>query len=237
MDATMPLYALPERAGPRLTVEPRLASWDSAAHPSQVRLEEFLGEAVKACGPGIARLPDPLALRLDIGLPETTPLLDQHDLDNYLFPLVTRLTRTSGRGFVSVWGVKRHGSGSHLTVAPALPAPDGAWPHTFDVRTTASSGTTAFKEQIHHALAEAHVLPDGPLDLHIGFVVGPGRQWPNLWKPAIDAFGRLLGSTSPGRPWHPRDGRIVRLGLSTRTDESLRNDVLMRVGCAAYEHF
>lgn len=29
---------------------------------------------------------DPLALRLDVAIPQHGPLLDQRDLDNYLFP-------------------------------------------------------------------------------------------------------------------------------------------------------
>ncbi|MFI0366489.1 hypothetical protein ACH35V_01335 [Actinomadura sp. 1N219] len=229
MDVTTPMYSFPEKGQKELGVRPQLASWDAAGSSSQVRLEEFLSEAVKVCDPQFGRLAGLAALRLDVGLPETTPLLDQHDLDNYLFPLVTRLSR-SGRTFVSVWGTKRHSSASHLAVVAAVPAsPDTAWPHVFDVRTTASAGTAAFKEQIDEQLARALPLPDGPLRLHIGFVVGPRRQWPNLWKPTIDALGKVLGRTAPDRPWHPRDGRIVQLGLSTRTDPSLGNNVVLRI--------
>jgi hypothetical protein len=46
---------------------------------------------------------DPLALRLDIALPDTVPLLGLHDLDNFLFPLVSKLTGSTGRQFASVW--------------------------------------------------------------------------------------------------------------------------------------
>ena len=117
---------------------------------------------------------------------------------------------------------------ARTAAAAAAPAEPGAWSQVFDVRTTASAGTSAFKEQIDQQLTEARVLPDGPLRLHIGFVVGPRRNWPNLWKPTIDALGKLLGLTAPDRPWHPRDGRIVQLGLSSRTDPALGDHVALR---------
>ncbi|MGV9386195.1 hypothetical protein ACWDRB_61055 [Nonomuraea sp. NPDC003707] len=229
MRAKLPVYGMPE-PGPRLEIRPRLASWDAARHPSQVRLEEFLAEASRVCAPQLSQLPDPLALRLDVGLPVATPLLEQHDLDNYLFPLVTSLSKVSGRRFVSVWGTKRHAPDSHLGVTEAVPAGADLWPgQVFDVRTTAAGDTTAFKEQIDQQLTEAVTLPEGPLRLHIGFLVGPRRQWPNLWKPTIDALDRILGRTTPNRSWHPRDGRIVELGLSTRTDPDLGNHVALRI--------
>ena len=50
------------------------------------------------------------------------------------------------------------------------------------------------------------------MTLEVGYLVGPGRYWPNLCKPTIDALDQILGRTVPDRPWHPLDGRIVRLG-------------------------
>jgi hypothetical protein len=61
--------------------------------------------------------------------------------------------------------------------------------------------------------------------LQLAFVVGPKRNWPNLWKPTFDALDPLLGRTGPDRDWHPRDGRIVDLGLHVDVDPSLGNDV------------
>lgn len=201
------MYAIPQ-PGKQLGLQPRLADWDAAGHPSQIRLEKFLSGAEKVCRPQLDQLADPLALRLDVGLAGTTPLLDQHDLDNYLFPLSTRLTRATGRAFVSVWGIKRHSPNSRLGVTAAIHVQADSRYQVFVVRTTASSGTTAFKQQIDQQVTGTHVFPDGPLQLHIGFVVGPRRHWPNLWKPTIDAPSKILGRTAPNRPWHPLDGRI-----------------------------
>jgi len=61
----------------------------------------------------------------------------------------------------------------------------------------------------------------------IAFTVGAGRAWPNLWKPAIDATGQILGLPGPRR-CHPRDGRIVELGLSVEVDPSLGWDIRLR---------
>ena len=40
---------------------------------------------------------------MDIGLPDTVPLLALNDLDNYLFPLVPKLIAATGRQLASVW--------------------------------------------------------------------------------------------------------------------------------------
>ena len=60
----------------------------------------------------------------------------------------------------------------------------------------------------------------------MAFRVGPGRAWHNLWKPAIDALGVVLGVPGPRR-WHPRDGRITELGLTVEVIEALGWDVLI----------
>ncbi|MFI6735084.1 hypothetical protein ACIBI9_19335 [Nonomuraea sp. NPDC050451] len=72
------MYGMPD-SGPRLEIRPRFASWDAAERPSQVRLEKFLSEACQVCAPQLDQLPDLLALRLDVGLPGGTPLLEHHD--------------------------------------------------------------------------------------------------------------------------------------------------------------
>ena len=74
----------PSRALFRLG-EPRLASWDARDHPDQRRLASALADATSVLGPSLATASGPLALRLDVGLPSTVPLLDAHDLDNYLY--------------------------------------------------------------------------------------------------------------------------------------------------------
>ena len=66
--------------------KPRLASWMAAGHRDQVRLGAFLAEAEELTQPQCDELAGPLALSLDVGLPADTPLLEQHDLDNYVFP-------------------------------------------------------------------------------------------------------------------------------------------------------
>jgi hypothetical protein len=65
-------------------------------------------------------------------------------------------------------------------------------------------------------------------------MVGPGRNWLNLWKPTIDALGPLLGSAQPGKLWNPRDGRIVELGLHCVVDADLRHDVVMEIVAAPF---
>jgi hypothetical protein len=64
--------------------------------------------------------------------------------------------------------------------------------------------------------------------MQLSFTVGSSRNWLNLWKPAIDALDPILGST-PSRSWHPRDGRIIELGLHCRVDHAFSNEVLITI--------
>jgi hypothetical protein len=67
------------------------------------------------------------------------------------------------------------------------------------------------------------------VSLQVAFTVGARRNWLNLWKPTIDAMEQILGRSQPERPWHPRDGRIVELGMHHAVDPVLGNDVRLGV--------
>ena len=75
-----------------------------AGHLDQLRLAAALADAEELLTPVMAKLVEPLALRLDVGLPSSVPLLGQHDPDNYLHPLARHLMKWMGKRFVSVWG-------------------------------------------------------------------------------------------------------------------------------------
>jgi hypothetical protein len=200
-----------------------------ADDPSQKLLEAFLVHAIGLIEPSLTALSDPLALRLDVAIPPDLPLLDHRDLDNYAFPLASRLTKEIKRPIDSVWVTKGHTIVSAIGVATAVQSSDGlAPPGWISVQTTASSATTAYKQQVHDAVQGAGELPDGPVSLQLSFAVGPRRNWVNLWKPTIDALGPLLGTDS-NRPWNPRDGRIVELGLHRSVVATLQNDVLIAI--------
>lgn len=218
-------FARPGNDALPLRVEPRLASWNKADDPDQVRLRAYLDdtEALLAT----SRVNGQWALRLDVGLPTARDLLTAADLDNYAYPLAHRLRDS---GLVSVWCTKQHSDRSFARIEAAHEVPP---PETDIVvaRTTASASTTAYKEQIYAAVAGAAELPPGPVRLELSFVVGQRRNWLNLWKPTIDSLDPILGRTNPDRAWHPRDGRITELGLHVALDPSFGNDV--SVGIAA----
>jgi len=88
----------------------------------------------------------------------------------------------------------------------------------FEVATSAASETSTYKKQIRDQLARALTLADGPVALELAFEVGPDRDWLTMWRPTIDSLDPLLGSTVPGQPWHPQQGRIVELGLHCRVE-------------------
>ncbi|MDT5370739.1 MAG: hypothetical protein QOC62_5170 [Mycobacterium sp.] len=74
-------YARPENEAQQLRVAPRLASWNKAGHPDQVRLRAYLDDTEGLLA--ASRTNGPWALRLDVGLPPGRDLLNMADLDNY----------------------------------------------------------------------------------------------------------------------------------------------------------
>jgi hypothetical protein len=213
-------YARPEGPALELAIQPRLASWDAATHPNQLRLQHYLHHAADLVEPVLGVTSEPWSLRLDVGLPGTVRVLDQHDLDNYAYPLAKLLSRQAASPLVSVWCTKSHQTSSFIRVEPAARAVlNGVTP--ISVHTTASASSTEYKRQINDQVAHhAAALPEGPVTLELAFTVGR-RNWLNLWKPTIDALEPLLGRTTPGRDWHPRDGRITELGIHLTKDLSL----------------
>jgi len=132
---------------------------------------------------------------------------------------------------VSAWCTKQHHAQSFVRIEAAREIP----PPSTDVlvaTTTASASTVAYKEQIHAAVASEAELPSGPVRLELAFVVGPRRNWINLWKQTIDSLDPLLGRTRPDRDWHPLDGRITELGMHLTVDPIAHNEVV--VGIAAH---
>lgn len=219
-------YARPTGEGLALRKAPRLASWNTASDPDQMRLREYLEDTAELLAPTMVST-GPWTLVLDVGLPHGRDLVDMADLDNYAYPLATRLRNEH---LVSVWCTKRHADTSRALVAPAeeTAAPD----RTYTVRTTASAQTKAYKEQIRTAVAGASEIVQGSVQLHLGFVVGPQRNWTTLWKPTIDALDPLLGRTREDRDWHPKDGRITELALHVNADPTLGHDVVVSIAAA-----
>jgi hypothetical protein len=222
-------FARPHADRRPLSVAPSLDGGPPADSSDQLRLGEFLDHAEQVVGPDLARLAGPLALALDVALPAGTNLLDRRDLDHYLFSLVRRLQPQTEGVFVSAWASKSVGEQSFLAVAPATRVTDREAPMEFEVATSAGSDTPTYKKQIRDQLARALTLPDGPVALELAFEVGPDRDWLDLWKPTIDSLDPLLGSTVPGRPWHPRDGRIVELGLHCRVEPGRGDHVAITI--------
>jgi hypothetical protein len=222
-------YARPAGGGVQLDVAPALASWDKAGSPGQARSAAFIEHVLQCVTNAIARTPVPIALLLDIGVPRSVSLLAFHDLDNYLFPLVPRLTERTGRQFASVWATRRHAAESFVAIQTAVPAADPGSTYSFDVTTAASTATDAYKEQVRDQVATEHPLPMGAVELQLAFVVGPRRAWPNLWKTTIDSLGAIVGDDPGAREWHPQDGRITELGLHCVVDPTAGNEVRIAI--------
>jgi hypothetical protein len=98
-------------------------------------------------------------------------------------------------------------------------------------KATASASSLAYKEQINAAVADAAELPAGAVRLELSFVVGPRRNWLNLFKQTIDSLDPILGRTLPDRAWHPHDGRITELGMHVTVDPAAGSEIV--VGIAA----
>ena len=102
----------------RQSVKPQLASWERAAHPSQVKLRRFLAHVDAIAGPVLAAVSGRVAAELIVGFSDGVSLLDGgHDLDNYLFPVAQQL---GPERVAAIFGRKIHGPSS-LAVGPAQP--------------------------------------------------------------------------------------------------------------------
>ncbi len=145
-------FARPESHPVELRVAPRLASWNKADHPDQVRLRAYLDDTEALVAP--SRINGPLSLRLDVGLPGSRDLLEAGDLDNYAYPLTSRLRDPN---LVSVWCTKQHREQSMVRIEAAreVPAPPTG---AIVARTTASASSVAYKDEIHAAASAAAEL-------------------------------------------------------------------------------
>jgi hypothetical protein len=85
-------FATPPGEPVLLTHRPQLASWNAAGHPDQVTLGEYLDATEQQISPQLDATPGPVAIRLDVGLAADQALLVGRDVDNYLHPLIARLT-------------------------------------------------------------------------------------------------------------------------------------------------
>ena len=227
MDAA---FAKPSSPPRELPVPPQFASWDHNDHPRQKRLRQYLEVADERLRPHYQRLTGPLALRLDVGLPRDHDLLDQRDLDNFLYPLAQQISGNIRGRLVCVWGTKQHANRSFVRIEEAVPALTGTeFDYCHTVRTTASLQSPAFKKQIRDQVSATQPLPDGPVWMLLSFTVGKRWNWLSAWKPCIDALGQILGHSSPAKTWSPLDGRIVDLGLHCRVDAAVGNDVLITI--------
>ena len=124
---------------------------------------------------------------------------------------------------------KQYALDSQVRVESAMPAQVDEPRTGIEVHTTASASTTAYKQHIREQVTGASMLSEGATVLEIAFVVGPGRNWLNLWKPTIGALDPLLGRTRSDRDWHPRDGRITELGLHCTIDQTIGNEVIIEI--------
>jgi hypothetical protein len=217
-------YARPDGGSLQLGIPPQLASWNKADEAEQKQLRLFLDETEALLA--TSQIEGIWALRLDVGRPRARDLLNGADLDNYLKPLVSRL---SDAALVSVWCTKQYSEQSFVRVGAAhemLSRPTSL----IVARPTASYENVAYKEQVQSAVAHCTELPAGPVRLELAFLIGPNRRWWHLWKPTIDALEPLLGRDPwETRLWHPRDGRITELGMHLTVDPSLRHEVLIGI--------
>jgi hypothetical protein len=218
-EAPDPLFAIPDGEAVALKLAPRKTSWDRSQATSQKELARYLDHAQRLAAPALAALSGALALRLDVGLADGIDPLFEHDLDNFLHPLIKRL---GGERFACAWATKAPGARSYLRVEPARAAAwEDDWQRWLARTTVSSANENAWKDVVKAALEGARELAPGPVGLQVSFTVGPGRSWLNLWKLAIDGLDPLLGRSFPDDEYDPKDGRVVRLGMHVRVDPAV----------------
>ena len=237
--STLPftLYREPDEFVAVLAVEPRLESWDANTHPSQVALAAYLNHARELCSPAMERLVPPLAIKLWVGAP-TRPVYQSQggDLDNYLYPLVGR-----GLGWQRFYAAfaEKNADVSRIALGEALPSPSeevAGWNYAW-VETSTSASLRSWKEEIVAQLMQQAVGEERSqkIELQLAFRLAERRNWAYLCKPAIDSLGCILGLNDTSKPFHPRDDKVVRLGLHRSIDDSMRNRVAIGIWWRGHE--
>src|SRR5712691_4941053 len=165
------LYRRPTRRV-ALSVEPRLASWDVAGSPGQVRLGDFLDHAEALAAPMIAAVDGLLAVELTVGLHSELALTGGgRDLDNYLFPLAQRLGPAR---ITAMFGRKVHGP-SFLAVGQAQPDHPTA-PPQFSAQIAGSYIRTEWKATLRERLLQG-VHSEGSARPQVQRARIPGALW------------------------------------------------------------
>jgi hypothetical protein len=206
-----------------LSVEPQLASWDHLGSPGQVKLSHFLAHAEAVAGAARPAVDGLLAVELTVGLADQLSLTGGgRDLDNYLFPLAQRL---GAERIAAMFGRKVHGPSS-LAVGKA--EPDHVMSPQFSTRIAGSYARKEWKTTLRDRLLQAQDAAPGTgaIGMSIGITTGPSRNWANIWKPLIDAFGPVLGE-DPELAFHPNDDRITDLGLHHHVSTAMGHDVII----------
>ena len=212
--------------------QPVLARVDAGLEPAEPAPQPEVGAYLDGLVADLEWTPrsgDHLALELDVGLPSFVPLLARgHDLDDYLFPIVSRLGTIR---FDAVFAVKRRGIRSTIRVGPAVAADRPPPEPPVSVLTTADATSIDWKEQVHEACRAVTPAPAPPggVAVDLRFSVSRRRNWSALWKPALEALGPVLGVPDPTRPYRADDARITSLGLHRRFDDHLGQQVHVEV--------
>ena len=222
------LYAMPTRDDEiQLPFPPLVEQWERNDHPAQVRLKAYLDHVLELLDHRTTG--DELALSLSVGRRAFVPLdSDGRDLDNYLKPLARAI---GAERLAAVFGRKVRSTESRIALTPARKRQEDAEEPHLVLRTHGSATAVDWKEQIHQACAAQYAQPTtGPVALTVEFRVSSQRNWSELWKPAIDALGPMLGMPHPDR-FQPRDDRIVALDLHRVVDDSVGHDVELAMWC------
>lgn len=215
-------------------INPKLASWNANSDPAQIAVQRYCDDIEKELGSLLSN--SDLSLCMEIDVKDQKHLLHQHDLDNYLYPVVKKL---GANRFTLIRAIKRIGGGSFLSIGSTAFShtsfPKEEWISFQHDTRGVSKDKPKWKEDIRNALKEAiesqkiYPLKPGPVALQLTLRCSSATNWINLWKPAIDAMGPVLGEPDPQRPFHPNDDRIVSLTIHRNTDDSIRWSVHMNM--------
>lgn len=194
---------------------PQVLSYDSKGSWSQQRLIPYQDELrAKASAPADAR---GWSFQLDARFPSADVFWGR-DLDNLLDPVAAALGVDH---FVAICGTKGEGATSSVTVGPASEIDAdrlGDWYHALVSMPSFSNWLSLAPDQLVGRMP----LPGaGPVEVIAAITVGPTRAWKNMWKPAIDVLGPILGRGKSG----PSDERIVRLGIAYAFDPGAGNSI------------
>lgn len=154
---------------------------------SQSESTKFLIQSTEEWLCSRVRVTERPELRLDVGLPPQSSLVNGHKLDSYALAFSDRIKALTGRQLHSLRLTKCHNSLTTLRLTEMADTVSPRATRSVAIKTRKSYAKPGFESEIRNATEKFSQLLDKSEQLHltIAYTTGLPRTWSRLWEPTI----------------------------------------------------